>query len=154
MIGPVEIELTALEKDGRLTPEDVVAAARNPKSALHPHFNWDNKEAAHFWRLEQARTLIRSVKINITIDERIVRSVAYVRDPETPANAQGYVRLASIKTGSEAARDAMLAELSRVSSALERARSISEILELRDEVESLLRSAVSLRERVVEKEAA
>lgn len=54
-------ELDAIRKKngGLLRPEDVVKAAKNPRSPLHARFNWDDTSAAHAWRLEQARHLIR-----------------------------------------------------------------------------------------------
>jgi hypothetical protein len=48
-----------LEKeDGRIFPADVVKAAEPKSSPLHDHFEWDNSEAGHQWRLQQARSLI------------------------------------------------------------------------------------------------
>jgi len=44
---------------GVLRPEDVVDEARDPRSPLHDQFDWDDSEAAHKWRLHQARNLIR-----------------------------------------------------------------------------------------------
>ncbi|TCT10506.1 hypothetical protein EDC22_1053 [Tepidamorphus gemmatus] len=48
---------------GELTPEAVVADARHSASPLHPLFEWDEAEAAHQYRLVQARALIRSVVV-------------------------------------------------------------------------------------------
>ena len=64
--GEVKKELKMLEKRGLLKPEDVVEFAKNPKTALHEVFVWDDTEAAHFWRLHQARNLIRVV---VTVNE-------------------------------------------------------------------------------------
>lgn len=55
------IAAVATVHEGRLHPADVVDAARDPKSVLHPHFEWRDAVAAEAFRLEQARTLIRSV---------------------------------------------------------------------------------------------
>lgn len=62
--------ISALEKDGRLDPADVVEAARDPASPLHGYFEWDDTEAARQHRLGQARQLIRRIKI-----ETVVHSV-------------------------------------------------------------------------------
>lgn len=48
-----------------LTPTIVLDAARDPESVLHSRFNWDDQSAAEAWRIDQARTLIQSVKIVI-----------------------------------------------------------------------------------------
>ncbi len=54
--------LNALRQDdGRIMPEDVVAAARSARSPLHSHFEWDDTAAAQQYRLEQARYLLRVV---------------------------------------------------------------------------------------------
>ena len=51
------------EANGGLLPEMVVEAATDPASPLHAAFEWDDKKAAHFGRIEQAKYLIRSVVI-------------------------------------------------------------------------------------------
>lgn len=56
----VKTELDAIEqRDGTLKPEAVVEFAQNPETALHECFEWDDGIAAHQWRLQQARMLIR-----------------------------------------------------------------------------------------------
>lgn len=59
---------TALEEiraanGGELQPLAVVEAAKSRKNPLHQHFLWDVKAAAEAHWLDQARTLIRSVRI-------------------------------------------------------------------------------------------
>lgn len=51
------------KQGGRLEPEHVVNAARDAKNVLHKHFEWDDKVAAHAHRLDQARGIIRSVRV-------------------------------------------------------------------------------------------
>ena len=53
----------AEQQKGRLTPPAVVEAARNNRHPLHKFFEWDDAVAAESFRLDQARTLIRSVRI-------------------------------------------------------------------------------------------
>ena len=50
-----------MQAEGKLNPTLIVAEAQNWKSPLHKYFDWDNQEAAHRWRLFQARMLIRAV---------------------------------------------------------------------------------------------
>jgi len=54
-----ELETIRRKHGGVLYPRDVVAFARNPKTALHAKFDWNDTEAAKKWRLEQARQVIR-----------------------------------------------------------------------------------------------
>lgn len=42
-----------------ITPEAVVEFARDPRTALHSQFDWDDRRAAHKHRLWQAREILR-----------------------------------------------------------------------------------------------
>lgn len=54
-----ELERIRKHNNGLLRPEDVVEAAKLKSSPLHDKFDWDDGTAAHNWRLEQARRIIR-----------------------------------------------------------------------------------------------
>lgn len=129
------------DKHGRLTPEIVVADAKNTDSPLHGEFEWDVKKAAHEHWLDRARALIRSVKVVITTESRVVRSVAYVRDPSAPASDQGYVSVVKLRDDRQMAHEALVAEFGRAASALRRAHDLAAALNLENEV-------ADLRERV------
>lgn len=51
------------EKNGELTPQAVLDAARIKTSPLNPHFEWNDSVAAEKYRLDQARNLIRIVRV-------------------------------------------------------------------------------------------
>ena len=53
-----ELDEIAAEHDGILRAEDVVNFAKNEDTALHEKFTWDDTEAAHQYRLWEARELI------------------------------------------------------------------------------------------------
>lgn len=59
-------ELARLESQGPVTPERVVKSAKPKSSPLHDAFTWDDSEAAHKWRLEEASYLVRAV---VVVDE-------------------------------------------------------------------------------------
>lgn len=61
-----ELERLREQNGGELVqPEQVLEfARRNRRSALHAEFEWDDTEAAHQFRLEQARRIIR-LNINV-----------------------------------------------------------------------------------------
>jgi hypothetical protein len=61
--------LEAIRSKAGLTPDAVVADAAEPKSVLHPLFDWNDTTAAHKWRLEQASYIIRSVTVTTEQDE-------------------------------------------------------------------------------------
>jgi hypothetical protein len=56
----IKTELLAIRKNGILQPDRVIEwAAKHPNSALHASLEWDDGKAAHEYRLEQVRKLIR-----------------------------------------------------------------------------------------------
>lgn len=50
------------QEHGALTAALLVDLATDPTHPLHDRFDWDDTEAAHKWRLEQAGQLLRVVK--------------------------------------------------------------------------------------------
>jgi hypothetical protein len=51
------------DEHGMLTPKLVVDLARDPDHELHSRFEWDDSVAAEKYRQEQARDLIRKVRV-------------------------------------------------------------------------------------------
>ncbi len=66
-IGESLAEIAAAS-EGHLTPHATVDAARDPRHQLHGFFEWDDQLAAESFRLDQARSLIRS--LCVVDDER------------------------------------------------------------------------------------
>jgi hypothetical protein len=132
------------DEQGLLHIERVVEVAADPESPLHNHFEWNDGDAAHRYRLNQARTLIRAQKIPVRIGPAVIRSVAYV-----PAvNMTGaYQLLSEITPSSDLARSVMLNELKRVGGALGRARNIAAVLNLQDEIDHLLAALATIVEK-------
>ena len=139
------IEALAHRNGGIITPAAVVDDARDPQSPLHGKFEWDQEKAAYQHWLNVARDIIRSVRVTITTDATIVTSVAYVRDPRARSDEQGYMSVVSMRSDHDLARDAVLQEVSRVEAALHRAREVASVLNLQNEVESLITKAERLR---------
>lgn len=52
-----------LSKLGTFTPTKIVTIASNSSSPLHKYFEWDDRIAAHGYRVQQARHLILSIGI-------------------------------------------------------------------------------------------
>ena len=134
--------------DGRIVPEEVVDAARDPDSPLHSSFPWDDATAAHAHRLNLARELIRWVKFEVIINDEPVRTVRYVSDPAQ--DAAMYLSVPKIRRQGEA-RGVMAGELARIVGNMERtiglarvkaallpANLSTELQRLRDEVVALL----------------
>lgn len=75
---------------GLLMPAAVVAYATDEKTALHSAFCWDDTEAAHQYRIEQARRLIR---VTVTLIEPMGGKPQMVR---------AFVSLAQDRNGDDA----------------------------------------------------
>lgn len=50
-----------LEKEGRLTADELVDVSRPEEAPLHNEFEWDDSIAGENWRKQQARCLINSL---------------------------------------------------------------------------------------------
>lgn len=73
------------DNNGYLTPALVVDTARDEADPLHEHFEWDDAVAGEAHRREQARQLIRSVRVTYakpTGEESSVRAYQAVRTPD------------------------------------------------------------------------
>lgn len=148
----IRIAIQAVESDGRLTPDAVVAAASDPQSPLHNRFEWDDSKAAHQFRLEQARTLIRGVKMLVTTETRTLSTVCYVHDPA--ADGQGYVSVQQLRAEPENAREALRTEFARAASCLQRAEDLAEAFGMREVVAQASRKVASVRKRIERQPAA
>lgn len=125
--APARDELARLAVDGRITPEAVVAAARPKNSALHRYFEWRDKDAAHQFRLAQARALLRSIRVEIVTDRRTLVIPRYTRDPAR-GDEQGYISHDALRTDPGNARALVLYEFARAAGNLRRAQDIADSL--------------------------
>lgn len=51
------------------TAEQIVGEAKRRASPLHPYFDWNDTEAAHKYRMEQARYYVRHIEVVIITQE-------------------------------------------------------------------------------------
>lgn len=98
-----ELEYLREQNGGELVqPEQVVEFARlNRDSALHAEFEWNNTKAAHQFRLEQARRIIR---LNINVLETPNGDVTvpmYVSLVSDRRSGGGYRTLESVMSNEE-----------------------------------------------------
>lgn len=59
-----ELERIRTKNNGRLAQDTVVEEARDKRSPLHPAFEWNDKAAAHQYRLSQAGYVIRMLSVS------------------------------------------------------------------------------------------
>jgi hypothetical protein len=131
--------LAALEDEhGAVTAAQVVGVARDQEHPWHPRFEWDDTIGGEKYRLQQARTLIRSIRYERRAENNVVRSVRYVRDPQADPREQRYVSVVQLASDEERARSALVSEYARVASLLRRTRSLAEVLGLADSVADLV----------------
>lgn len=84
----------AASNDGILNPEDVIEAARSVRSPIHNCFEWDDNEAAHEFRLWQARHLIGTVVKIISVNGK--REPVRVFVSLKPDRGAGYRELSNV----------------------------------------------------------
>jgi len=129
-----------LEKiDGSIVPEDVVQVARDPKHVLHNLFEWDDKKAANAHRLDQARRLIREVRIVYREPESDMTPIpVYVRDPGSKSNHAQYKSVMQVASEFDCIQTSMLAEFRRCRAHVRRSVGLAEYWQVRaDEVYQL-----------------
>jgi hypothetical protein len=103
-----ELNQIMTKNGGMLRPEDVVDFARNPATALHAAFTWDDTEAAKAYRLYQARQIIR-VSVVLLPMEPQVKYRAFVSLKDDRYHDRGYRSLVTVLADGDL-RQAMLAE--------------------------------------------
>ena len=113
-------------ENGKLISAEVVECARPKNSPLHSAFEWSDKKAAHEYRLNQARTLIRAVII--VSDDGKKSDPVYVHIPSQDPDAAlrgGEYHPASVVVQHVDMFEQALAELERrVSSAMNAVESL------------------------------
>jgi hypothetical protein len=140
-----ELNRMAKKNGGKITPRMVVDAARDEDSPLHSYFEWDDAIAAEKYREMQARTLLRSVDLKVTKGTVKFDVSAYIRDPESDPQEQGYVQVSALKSQEDLARDALIAEFKRASALIERARRYAAFFGMEESLDDLAAQVDTLR---------
>jgi hypothetical protein len=149
MANPVHAAVLALEdRDGRLVPETVVRVAADPGSPLHSQFEWDDGKAGHAYRIEQARRLIRAVRLIVITETRTISTVHYVRDPSRAEREQGYISVPRLQSDHDAALAMLRLEFARAAACLRRAEDLADALGLRQEVVAVARRVERARRKI------
>ena len=128
------------DKNGRLDPVVVEKAARSKSSPVHDLFEWDDKKAGYQFRIQQARTIIRSVVFQVEDAGPLFQPPKYVRDPAQDADKTGYVSVVQLRSEEDNARDALHAEFKRIAGNLARAHRLARVLKVEDSMSNLIES--------------
>jgi hypothetical protein len=112
-MSALQKELEALKRgDGSIHAEDVVAwAEKHPKSALYAKFEWDDCEAAHQYRLWQARQVIA---LNIVTEKGERRAISLSIDRTSGGGYRDIEEIVRVPALREVMLQDALAELKRV----------------------------------------
>ena len=140
------VQELAKQNGGTLTPDAVIADAQDESSPLHHRFQWDTAKAAmEHWR-DTARAIIRSVRVEIIVDDRQVSTVAYVRDPEArKVRSQGYIGIEQVDSANKA--EVILDEISRAEASMRRALGISAALGLEQDTKKALQGVLAVKRK-------
>ena len=95
-----ELKRIARENGGLLQPEVVVEEARPKSSPLHSRFTWDDAEAAHAYRIWQARQLIR-VSVEVLAGTKTEMDVFVSLSPDRQRDSGGYRIMTDVLSNQE-----------------------------------------------------
>lgn len=95
-MNQVEMEICRIyEAHGKVTPSLLLNEAASEESPLHKLFDWCDETAAHAYRLIRARTLIRSVRIEVNgVVERLIHVPVVFANDE--ASKEGFYKPLSV----------------------------------------------------------
>lgn len=83
--GVQEVAQALYDRNGKVSPSELVEAARPKNSPAHDGFEWDNKKAGDEYRLYQARNWCRKIVIRVESaaePERLVHVPRIVQDDD------------------------------------------------------------------------
>lgn len=131
----------AANADGHLTPADVVETARSDNHPLHPHFEWNDAVAAESYRLDQARSIIRMVRvIDDTSNDGTTRAFLSVKDNVV---GMSYRSIGDVKSSLEL-QMAVLRQAERDLDAFKRRyREMTDVCELVEQAKTKLKSRMA-----------
>lgn len=129
------------DRDGSLSPHAVVEEADDPKSPLHPLFDWNDEKAAMAHRLNQARQLIRvAVTVLPSVANQPVRQFVSLSDLRRTGTGS-YLATAEIVSDPERRELALRDALTALMSMQKRFRYLSELSPVWDTLASLVAQA-------------
>lgn len=127
-------EVRALH-DGYLRPADVVEFARDPDTALHTQFEWDDSEAAAQYRLIQARTVIRMDVTVISSSPAPIRAnVSLLTDRQA---GNGYRQMVDVLADEDLRRQLLAQALSELQTVKRRYEHLSALARVWDAVDAV-----------------
>ena len=145
--------------NGGLTPDIIVAAAKNHKSPLHAFpFDWDiHSAAAKHWK-QQARNLVNSISVRVVLDDGSRHELPFMEsihvtilsnDGKSQSSERRYVTIRMIER-EEAARDSVRNDaVDRLRSALQTIQDVARLGN--NKMDSTLLKIITLLTNYIEK---
>jgi hypothetical protein len=154
-----ELEQIEKQNDGTIPPQKVVDFARDPSTALHSRFTWDDTKAAEQHRLWQARQVIRLhvTVIHNSVSAKKIKVRTYESCPsDRGANGAGYRPIKSIINDSDKYQELLSHVLAQFSYMRDRYRQLSELQPIFDAIDRVLPlgGANSQKRKTIERKAA
>lgn len=129
----VKLELAECEFEGTIKPADVLDKARDPATALHACFEWDDSRAADAHRMEQARRLIRVYVVSDPGNSEPHRAFVALRADRKTGG--GYRTTASVMSDAELTRHLMREALGDLKAAKERYKRLQQLQRVFDAID-------------------
>ncbi len=131
----IELQEIAKQSKGILQPQAVVEYAKNPETALHSHFTWDDSTAAQAYRIWQARQII-SVTVTILETKNGAMNIkAFVSLKPDRQNPGGGYRVLAVVMGDEGQRRQLLSDaLAELQVFQQKYQSLTELSAIMDEI--------------------
>lgn len=141
-----ELERIKEENGGLLKQEDVVDFARDPSTALHGRFTWDDTEAAHRWRLAQAAQIIRLVINVVEEDAPPVRAFVSLTTDRVKGGA-GYRSIQDVLQDADMTEQLVQDALSDLAAIRHKYKSLTALVKVWNAIDEVTLKAVPMEER-------
>jgi hypothetical protein len=131
-----ELEIVRERCGGVLKAESVVEFARDPNTALHDRFEWDDTEAARQHRIWQARELIR---VSVTVLPNTTQQTrAYVSlQSDREAVGGGYRPIADVLSDTERREELLMMALGDMRRWRDKYRHLTELSKVFEAIDDL-----------------
>jgi hypothetical protein len=151
--GPVyrELEKIRANHNGQLLAEDVLNAARNPRSPLYKYFQWNDQKAAHQYRMWTARSLIRSI---IIIENKKPAKQVYINikiNPTSTTDSTGqYYQNIEIAghDGFNSALEQFYKKVSQLMNSIEQIKQYAVSKEQKEQAEQIINRATEFKKKI------
>jgi hypothetical protein len=138
-VAAKEIERLAKQNGQRVDAAMVLESASDPTSPLHDEFTWDDTEAARQFRLEQARELVRSIRVTFETPERKEVTINVMTTVASLDHAQrsDYVPLAFAMSRTDLRQEVLARAIKELESFKQKYEHLSELAEVIDAIDGV-----------------